>query len=289
MTSEYMQRILIQTTIPFTEDDWHVGRFSLLTEKLRSLGHAVTARNREAPFGVDDPVITGLHHRDFDQLWLIAVDVGDGLTPTECASIARFHAAGGGLMVTRDHMDLGSSLCGLGGVGAAHYFHTKQTPPEPARCRDDNETSSISWPNFHSGSNGDVQHIEANAPIHPVLRRGDDSTLQTLPAHPHEGGIMAPPGEPLARVVATGKSSVTGRSFNIAVAFEPTSGAGRGWAESTFHHFADYNWNTRLGCPSFVSEKPSSAIERDPSLLDDTKVYVANLAAWLGNAPTQPL
>jgi hypothetical protein len=49
-------RILLQTTIPYTEDDWHVGRFSLLKEHLASLMDAegrplveVTARDREAP------------------------------------------------------------------------------------------------------------------------------------------------------------------------------------------------------------------------------------------------
>ena len=31
------QRILIQTTIPPMADDWHVGRFSLLTQYLRGL------------------------------------------------------------------------------------------------------------------------------------------------------------------------------------------------------------------------------------------------------------
>jgi hypothetical protein len=32
-----MHRILLKTTIPFREDDWHTGRFSLLQEHLRSL------------------------------------------------------------------------------------------------------------------------------------------------------------------------------------------------------------------------------------------------------------
>ena len=49
-------RILLQTTIPATEDDWHVGRFSLLGEHLGGLKDAggralceVTARDREWP------------------------------------------------------------------------------------------------------------------------------------------------------------------------------------------------------------------------------------------------
>jgi hypothetical protein len=60
--------------------------------------------------------------------------------------------------------------------------------------------------------------------------------------------------------------NIARRPFNIAVAFESHDGAGRGWAESTFHHFTDYNWDTSLGRPSFVTEHPSDAIARDPSL-----------------------
>src|ERR1700761_4971890 len=118
-------KILLQTTIPFTEDDWHIGRFSLLAEHLASLpGIEVTARDRDPP-GAPDSVLSRLDTSDFDQLWLFAVDVGDGLTTEDCAAISRFRHRGGGLMVTRDHMDLGSSVCTLGGVGDAHFFHSK--------------------------------------------------------------------------------------------------------------------------------------------------------------------
>ena len=34
-----------------------------------------------------------------------------------------------------------------------------------------------------------------------------------------------------------------GGALNIAVAFEARDAAGRGWAEWTFHHFCDYNWD----------------------------------------------
>jgi hypothetical protein len=276
-----VQRILLQTTIPFVEDDWHAGRFSLLARTMSELGDQVTARDRATRAGVDDPVLSKLSRDDFDQLWLIAVDMGDGITPAECAAIADFREQGGAVFVTRDHMDLGSSVCRLGGIGAAHHFHTKQPPAESERVRDDTFTQSISWPNYHSGSNGDVQRILPVMPVHPVLRRADGSTLETLPSHPHEGSVSAPQSDKNARVVATGTSKVTGRPFNIAVAFESQGDAGRGWAESTFHHFCDYNWDPRLGCPSFVSEPPSDAIEQDPALLDDTKAYVRNLVAWL--------
>jgi hypothetical protein len=41
-----MSRILLQTTIPESPDDWDVSRFSLLADELRAAGHDVIARNR---------------------------------------------------------------------------------------------------------------------------------------------------------------------------------------------------------------------------------------------------
>ena len=56
-------RILMQTTIPFAEDDWHIGRFSLLRDELAALkddaGNAlceVTTRNRESDAAGNDPI-----------------------------------------------------------------------------------------------------------------------------------------------------------------------------------------------------------------------------------------
>jgi len=42
----------------------------------------------------------------------------------------------------------------------------------------------------------------------------------TFPAHPHEGSVGVPDGEDHARVIARGKSQVSGRDFNLIVAFE---------------------------------------------------------------------
>ncbi|HTD34469.1 MAG TPA: hypothetical protein VK665_12450 [Candidatus Elarobacter sp.] len=282
--------ILLQTTIPYTEDDWHAGRFRMLRDHIAGLRDAegnplaeVTARDREPGPDGNDPVLASIDRSGYDQVWLFAVDTGGetGITAAECTALGAFRDAGGAIFATRDHQDLGSSICHLGGIGAAHYFHSHNLPPdESLRRRDDPDTTAIDWPNFHSGANGDVQTIEAPEPVHPVLREGGG--VRTLPAHPHEGAVGAPPTDPEARVVATGRSTATQRPFNIAVAFEGRDGRGRGWAESTFHHFCDYNWNVGAGCPSFVSEKPSDRIARDPSLLDDTKRYVRNLVGWLG-------
>lgn len=271
-------RILLQTTILPTPDDWHIGRFSRLRDHLASLdGVEVVARDREAPPGEIDPVLGGLDRSDFDQLWLFAVDVGDGLNSDECAAIGRFRKAGGGLMVTRDHMDLGVSVCTLGGVGAAHYFHSKNQDPDQSRhSRDDPYTTNIDWPNYHSGANGDFQAVELVGPPHPLF-----DGVSRLPSHPHEGAVGAPPDDPSARVIARGTSKVTGRPFNIAVAFEAGPDGGRALAESTFHHYCDYNLDPRHGCPSFVDEPPGDGMTRDPAAQHEALRYFANVARWL--------
>jgi len=271
-------RILLQTTIRPEPDNWHIGRFSRLRDHLASLeGVHVTARDRAAPPGETDPVLGGLDRSDFDQLWLFAVDEGDGLNGEECAAIGRFRKAGGGLMVTRDHMDLGVSVCTLGGVGAAHHFHSKNPEPDASRHRrDDPYTTNIDWPNYHSGANGDFQEVEIVAPPHPLF-----DGVRRLPAHPHEGAVGVPPEDPSARVIARGRSKATGRPFNIAVAFEAGPDGGRGLAESTFHHYCDYNLDPRDGCPTFVTEPPGDAMVRDPTALPEVLRYFENVARWL--------
>jgi hypothetical protein len=286
-------RVLLQTTIPTTADDWSIARFSLLGQCLREQRKAgepmfeVTMRDRSA-LGTADPILATLDKSDFDQMWLFAVDIGNGLSEEECAAISRFRAMGRGLLVTRDHMDLGSSICKLEGVGDAHHFHTRNVRPEASRQGvDDPYTKSISWPNYHSGANGDFQQIQVSLPAHAVLK---DSTSPTgmighLPSHPHEGDVDAPPGY-AARVIATGKSKATDRTFNIAVAFEAGERGGRAIAQSTFHHFADYNWDPRRGSPSFVAEPPGDAILRDARALEETRRYALNVALWLAGRPT---
>ena len=289
-------RVLLQTTIPSIEDDWNIGRFSLLRDHLAALKDengktlcTVTTRDREADAAGNDVVLSVLDQTDFDELWLFAVDAGDGLTVADCQGITRFRQRGGGIFATRDHQDLGSSLCTLGGVGRAHFFHSKHPDPDESRhVRDDQDTKEISWPNYHSGSNGDYQRITAVEPVHELLRNPGNvsGTIEYFPAHPHEGSVGVPAGEEHARVIATGISQVTQRPFNLLVAFESArdqhgNDLGRAIAESSFHHLVDYNWDTSKGCPSFLVEPPGDQIKREPEKLDDVKTYVENLARWL--------
>jgi hypothetical protein len=293
-------RILLQTTLPTLEDDWSIWRFSMLHDYLASLtdeagNHLfeVTARDRITDTEGNDPILTTLDRSNFDQLWLFALDVGDGLTEQDIAGIRGFRQRGGGILTTRDHQDMGCSMCGLGDLGEVHYFNSKNPDPDATRCdRDDPYTTYISWPNYHSGANGDFQKIIPIAPIHETLKNPNSPTgmIEFFPTHPHEGGIGIRPGDPNARVIALGKSLVTGRDFNLIVAIERYQDEqgnllGRAVAHSSFHHFVDYNWDIAKGCPSFVDEPPGDGMKKEPRALEDIKTYVQNVAFWLADIP----
>jgi len=279
-----MARILLQTTIPYRADDWHVGRFSLLRGELEAAGHDVVARNREPDAAGNDPVLASLAASTYDQLWLMGVDNGDGLSDADVGGILAFRDRGGGVLTARDHADLGACIRNLGSLGIINHFHDYNPEDEPERrTQDDQDNPNIGWPNYHSGANGDYQRVELIEPIHDIFRseRAPDGTIAFFPAHPHEGAVGAPAGDPCGRVVARGRSTQSGRSFNIAVVIEGEPG--RAVAESTFHHFCDLNWDTDLGAPSFVTDKPGDEMKRDPERLAIFKDYVRNIARWLSN------
>jgi hypothetical protein len=282
-------RILVQCTIPYAADDWHVGRFSLLVQTLRDAGHDVRARDLARTSGGEDPVLSRVSRDELDELWLLGVDGGQpaALAPAEVAGVNAFQRAGGGLLTARDHENMGRWLRQLDGVGRAHFFHASDCcEPDPDRRRaDDLGTKTISWPNYHSGANGDFQLVEAVGSVHPLLALPGGRRVERFPAHPHEGAVAAPPGEGRARTAVRGRSTVTGRAFDLVVAFERTAdSAGRAIAESSFHHLADYNWDVRRGAPSFVTEPEGDGMRRDPRALEDIHAYVANAARWLAPA-----
>lgn len=282
-------RILVKTTIGPVADDWHVGRFSLLTNHLRllkdssgSVLYQVDARDRIENEKSDDGDLAQLAKGVYDQLWLIGADETGALTSADVENIAQFRSRGGGVLLTRDHQNLGACLTRLGALGATQHFQTANPDPdESRRSCDDRDTPSISWPNYHSGANGDLQVIKAIEPLHSLMRSKSGAAIRLLPAHPHEGSVGVPARlRDTARVVARGRSLTTGSIFNLCVAVEEP-GAGRAVSDSSFHHFCDYNWNPRMGCPSFVNEPPGDMVLSRPDALDDVHRYVENIAAWL--------
>jgi hypothetical protein len=90
-------RILLQTTIPTTEDDWSIVRFSMLQDYLASIQDeagnslfAVTGRDYKSNAVDGDPVLSSLDKSDFDELWLFGLEVNNGLTEKDIAGINAF-------------------------------------------------------------------------------------------------------------------------------------------------------------------------------------------------------
>lgn len=265
-----------------------------MTQHLKSLKdkngdalYEVTARNLEKDKKGNDRVLNTIDESDFDELWIFALDTDGVLSKEDCQSITKFRQKGKGIFTTRDHQDMGTSLCTVGGIGAAHYFYSKQNDPRDERnLRDDQATTNIDFPNYHSGANGDYQKIKISGETHELLKRADGTIIEYFPAHPHEGGVGKPENDDSARVIAKSKSKVTGKDFNLIVAFERSEDKhgnklGRGIAESSFHHLVDYNWDLSKGCPTFLEEPPGNEVRNNPEKLEDVKTYVTNLAKWL--------
>jgi hypothetical protein len=283
-----MAKILLQTTIAENPDDWDISRFSLLARELRDAGHHVIARNR-VDGADDDPVLSHVDSLGVDQVWLMAVDVGDGLSAADAEAIVRFRHNGGGVLTARDHQDLGCCLLQLGSLGAVNQFH--HTVDDPAALCDDQDNPDIAWPNYHSGANGDYQPVLSGDPVHELLHTAQTRSgrIEWFPAHPHEGAVSA--DGPHASVLAQGRSAHTGRRFNLAVLLDGETAPdgrklGRALAASTFHHFADYNWDIDLGAPDFVTEPPGTGIKDDPYPLQAFKDYIRNVADWLSGTGT---
>ncbi len=122
-------KILLQTTIHPTEDDWSIARFSRLGALLsaaktpsRDAMYEVTMRDRD-PLGIPGSVLSKLDQSDYGRTmalcrrrrrWAYGVGLRSDLKVPAPVAAADARSYG-----------LGSSICGLAGVGKAHHFHSR--------------------------------------------------------------------------------------------------------------------------------------------------------------------
>ena len=160
-------------------------------------------------------VLNKLDESDFDELWLFALDTDGVLSKEDCEAITKFRQNGKGIFTTRDHQDMGTSLCTVGGIGAAHYFNSKQQDPRAKTATNAmmKRRQTLIFQTIIQGANGDYQKIKVVEPVHELLKKTDGSAIEYFPAHPHEGGIGKPENDDSARVIAKGKSQTTRERF----------------------------------------------------------------------------
>ena len=226
-------RVLLQTTIQHADDDWHVGRFSLLRDHLQALrapdGNplcAVTARDRAR--ADDDPVLSRL---------------GPGALRRDVALRGRRRQRPDAARV-RGHLRVsrarrrhpgrpGSSRSRhvpvrIRCLGPIEHFHRLQPEADEGAANRRRSKPGDLLAQLSLGLERRPAADPAVSPAHPLLFRDGQSAagglLAHFPAHPHEGAIAPPPDDPNVRVVAEGRSTLSGRAFNLVVAEDRVPG-----------------------------------------------------------------
>jgi len=162
-----MKKILLQTTIQHARmtglsrgfQSWQIF-FRKIEDETGTRLFGITARDRENLASGDDRILSKLDETDFDQLWLFGVDVGGGLGGWIARRSADSVSVAAPSLLRATIKTWGFPFA----HSAASVPRITSTPGTPNPIpngvfADDIETPGISWPNYHSGSNGDFQRV----------------------------------------------------------------------------------------------------------------------------------
>jgi len=281
---------LLLSTIATDPSDWHIGRFSLLGEMIRTAGleldssFVLTISDYPKDDAQREALQGDLRSGRFGQIWLIAPDMDNGPDPGFFRALESAVMAGSDLVIARDHTDLGSCLLQLQGclndVGQTQTFQRSWPNLPQDREYADEACAAIITPCVVTGQNGGVQICRQRAD-HPLLKFASMIPGHlVIPAHPHEGVIR--PMAASQTVLLSSFSITSGREQTTAIVDE-SPGRGMVLHHSTFHHFADYNLDVSAGAPDFVLDPPSSQIADSPALSNDIKAYVRSVVHYACN------
>ena len=281
---------LLLSTIATDPSDWHIGRFSLLGEMIRTAGleldssFVLTISDYPKDDAQREALQGDLRSGRFGQIWLIAPDMDNGPDPGFFRALESAVMAGSDLVIARDHTDLGSCLLELQGclndVGQTQTFQRSWPDLPQDREYADEACAAIITPCVVTGQNGGVQICRQRAD-HPLLKFASMIPGHlVIPAHPHEGVIR--PVAASQTVLLSSFSITSGREQTTAIVDE-SPGRGMVLHHSTFHHFADYNLDVSAGAPDFVLDPPSSQIADSPALSNDIKAYVRPVVHYACN------
>lgn len=281
---------LLLSTIATDPSDWHIGRFSLLGEMIRTAGleldssFVLTISDYPKDDAQREALQGDLRSGRFGQIWLIAPDMDNGPDPGFFLALESAVMAGSDLVIARDHTDLGSCLLQLQGclndVGQTQTFQRSWPNLPQDREYADEACAAIITPCVVTGQNGGVQICRQRAD-HPLLKFASMIPGHlVIPAHPHEGVIR--PMAASQTVLLSSFSITSGREQTTAIVDE-SPGRGMVLHHSTFHHFADYNLDVSAGAPDFVLDPPSSQIADSPALSNDIKAYVRSVVHYACN------
>lgn len=199
--------------------------FVALLNALTSQGHQITKAHRNTDTSADMQNFNFATSDDllkYDLIWMLGragrntpspPTTGPGIGDDEIRAIARFMAAGGGVFATGDHDSIGAEMCGhiprvramrtwFGSGDTAAPASTNTLPRNtPAlgvtrvdttqRSPGSDYAADATLVYFENQSDIHPQPITPQStPAHPILRRGDGTSIVIYPDHMHEGNTL---------------------------------------------------------------------------------------------------
>lgn len=313
--------IVCDGALNFHAGDFGLSEFLTTFNKLESLSNVdyrVTIAHRGNVNAVPNPVVvnsissfkfdTSVNLKNFDQVWLFAINTGGAITAAEVNAIEKYMNEGGGLFATGDHGFLGAAMCGniprvkdmrywsdtpagsnnnTNEVSMAGRRRNDTNVPRPGNSiantfdhQSDSHPQTIAVRTFGGGKPHFLLSISTN--IRP------SGIIDIMPDHPHEGECkpqtsftvngMSIATQIIATSFVTGGNTSGGKDAtdphcfpSISVFDGRPANVGRIVIDSTWHHFVNINLNGAGSAQSGLTAGQFEVIQQ----------YYMNISTWM--------
>lgn len=264
----------------FATGNYQLSRLKAALER-RSM--RVELRSRVAGAAITGPLLA-----EYDEVWFFLRSLaGKPLAAEESEALRAWMDAGHGVLVTGDHCEsYAGEWLGLGApVGRAIpragklRAWGKGPGTERVDSLDSVEIDGPAGPLDEPQRDGAPQRlilpVLADSRRHPIFHGRGGRLLDRLPDHMHEGALRIASqdwaGEPLPVVIARGVDHWRAQCFDLMAAWDghasPGGAKGRIVADSSWHHYVDFNLAT-------IADAGGEAWDKIQELY-------SNLAVWL--------
>lgn len=267
------------------------------------VGRASRVADTSADPSLQSKTLDSIDLSKWDQIWFFGLGGLPGaLSQAEVNAVSGWMDAGGGVLMTGDHADLGA------GIGSQIPRAGKMRRwGQPSQAGPDRHSTLRSGAdsNFDFDDQSDDVPQEIRPKMYPLwgwlprsrphpLLCGPSGTIRVLPDHMHEGEAIVPAalpagewpsgpgGQVVPEIVAWGRIiqpllDKSGQEFGVIGAYDGhEAGVGRIVADSTWHHWFDINV-TGLGTPGHIGFTTPGAA----ATMKAIEGYFLNTAIWL--------
>lgn len=276
----------IRVLLYLDDEQFATGNYQLsrLKAALERRSMRVEVRSRVAGVTITGPLLA-----DYDEVWFFLRSLaGPPLAAEESEALRVWMDAGNGVLVTGDHTEsFAGEWLGLGApVGRAIpragklRGWGKGPGTERVDSLDSVEIDGPAGPLDERQRDGAPQRlilpVLADSRRHPIFHGRGARLLDRLPDHMHEGAVRIAAadwaGEPSPVVIARGVDHWRAQCFDLMVAWDghvsPGGAKGRILADSSWHHYVDFNLAT-------IAEAGGEAWDKIQELYCNQAVWLA--------------